>query len=401
MEQPVLESAQTLATLIRAHVGAELKKENNPKGTILMNALDWTSRATLDIIGRVGFAYDFKCGESPEAQEIMHMWREFIDDGLSSAGFVAPLVLRAFPWIGSLPVKNLQAQGAIKMRIKELTRHLAEEKIAQITEKGGMDSAKRDKDLLSLLVRASAKEGEKIDVDELLDHINTFVMVGHETTSAVLSYTMNALARHPDVQDKMRAELEEFGREPTYDDFTNPATLPYLEAVTKEALRVFPAGAHTERVAAKDDVIQLDKPLTLADGTLLHELRVKKGQMIVVPYLSINTHTSVWGPDGQEFRPSRWLSETPLPQVSKGGWNHLMSFTEGPHLCVGYRLALFEFKAIISALVRTVRFEDTGLKVESKFLATLQPFVVDPSVKDDAEMKGAYMPIKVGLVDQD
>lgn len=58
-------------------------------------------------------------------------------------------------------------------------------------------------------------------------------MVGHETTAGTLGFTIHALAQHPDVQDKLRKEILEFGAEPTYDDFLTK--LPYLDAVTKEA----------------------------------------------------------------------------------------------------------------------------------------------------------------------
>ena len=42
------------------------------------------------------------------------------------------------------------------------------------------------------------------------------------------------LARNVKVQDRLRTELTQLGREPTYEDFTNPAILPYLDAVLKE-----------------------------------------------------------------------------------------------------------------------------------------------------------------------
>lgn len=67
-------------------------------------------------------------------------------------------------------------------------------------------------------------------------------MVGHETTSGVLNYTLLALANHPEVQDKLRAEVEAFGKGtgkyPTYDDFQS-GKLEYLDAVTKEAYVIF------------------------------------------------------------------------------------------------------------------------------------------------------------------
>jgi len=256
------------------------------------------------------------------------------------------------------------------------------------------------KDLLSYLVRSSLRQGQTLSIDELLDHISTFVLAGHETTSTAIAYTVHALSRDQGVQDRLRAELDDFGKELTYDDLLDGGALPYLDAMTKEAMRIFPAGAHNERTALFDDVLPLKYPVTTADGTLLHHLRIKKGQLIYAPALSINTQTSVWGPDGRAFRPERWLpsSPSPVPDVAPGGWQHLATFGEGPRFCIGYRLAVFEFKAILAALVRAVRFEDAGFKVESKCVATLQPYVVDDRGED---MKGPWLPVRVKLVDQE
>ena len=54
----------------------------------------------------------------------------------------------------------------------------------------------------------------------------------HETTSGSLNYTLWALARNPDKQAKLRAEVLAFQGEPTYDDFQTK--FPYLDAVCRE-----------------------------------------------------------------------------------------------------------------------------------------------------------------------
>lgn len=55
---------------------------------------------------------------------------------------------------------------------------------------------------------------------------------------------------------------------------------------------------------------------------------------------------SVWGEDAEEFKPERWLDATRLPSASDTppGWNGLMAFSAGPRICIGYRLAVLEFK---------------------------------------------------------
>src|SRR5260221_220036 len=170
-------------------------------------------------------------------------------------------------------------------------------------------------------------------------------------------------------------------------------------------MRLFPVGAYSERMAVMDDVIPLHTAVQASDGTLLNSITIRKGQvcigksaenavtelydlkMIYIPRLSINTRPGAWGPDGQAFVPSRWLevedsgnektSFTP-PQVSVSGWNNLNTFSEGARMCLGYRLAVFEFKAIIAALIKEFVFEEVpGFQFKNRlFGALLTPTMV-------------------------
>lgn len=57
-------------------------------------------------------------------------------------------------------------------------------------------------------------------------------MAGSETTSQTLGYAIWELARNPEVQHRLRAELESFERDASYDDLHTK--LPYLDAVMRE-----------------------------------------------------------------------------------------------------------------------------------------------------------------------
>lgn len=74
-------------------------------------------------------------------------------------------------------------------------------------------------------------------------------LVGHETSAGIIAYTLHALSKDQQRQDKLRAELSAAGfsamsgiqgREPTYDELMDPKTLPYLDAVVKEACEIPP-----------------------------------------------------------------------------------------------------------------------------------------------------------------
>lgn len=71
------------------------------------------------------------------------------------------------------------------------------------------------------------------------DKYSTLIFAATDTTSNALSRILQLLAEHPDVQDKMRAEIIEAspdGEDIPYDDLV---ALSYMDAVCRETLRLF------------------------------------------------------------------------------------------------------------------------------------------------------------------
>ncbi|KAG8952769.1 hypothetical protein FRC04_003692 [Tulasnella sp. 424] len=373
MDEEVHNAADKLVDVLREHIQSERVTEKD--GGVRVNILEWSCRATLDIIGNVGFGYDFQCGRSEEAKAIQRSWRDLVLMGMGWMGFAAPLVIRAFPFIADLPIKPIQAQGEIKTIIKGLARQLVEQRRSMQSDAG----MKSGKDLMSTLLKLNDK-AEGADLDQLLDHICTFVMVGHETTSAAINFSLLELARHPEMQERLRREVTEFvgsgpGGEPTYEEYQSK--MPYLDAVCRESLRFYPPASHAERISTIDDVIPLRFPITTPSGEQLNSIRIKKGQHINIPTIAINRNAAVWGPDAEVFRPERWLEPggSPAPSTLTQGWGGIFTFIEGPRICIGYRLALFEYKVLMSVLLKNFEFQDTGIKLGTQFSSTLQPFI--------------------------
>ena len=214
-------------------------------------------------------------------------------------------------------------------------------------------------------------------------------MVGHETTAGSVAFTLLELARHPAVQSRLRAEVRSTGRDLTYDDLQR---LPFLDAVVKEGLRLHPASPQTERVALRDDVIPLSTPIRTAKGETMTSVRVRKGQVFHIPFTTMHLSPAAFGPDAAEFNPARWL-QTPSSSAAAQsgrphGWNGLATFCDGPRNCIGYRLALLEFKTLLATLVRALEFHETTADVRAKISPTLQPVV---------DGRGGLLPLHVTL----
>jgi len=104
----------------------------------------------------------------------------------------------------------------------------------------------------------------------------------------------------------------------------------------------------------------------------------------------------IWGEDAKVFNPSRWLEDdhgnSGIPAKAKEvqGYRHLLTFGDGPRICLGKNFAMTEFKAVLSVLVKNFVFElrdgqETKIEIGRGFL--LRPRV--------AGEVGCKMPLRV------
>src|ERR1700733_12999527 len=92
------------------------------------------------------------------------------------------------------------------------------------------------------------------------------MVAGYETTSTALAYATYVLARNPDVQEKLQAEIDQLlstdddnNDEETkkYPDYDLVAQMPYMNMFFFEVLRMFPiANRVVQRRATEDTVVQ-------------------------------------------------------------------------------------------------------------------------------------------------
>jgi len=97
--------------------------------------------------------------------------------------------------------------------------------------------------------------------------------------------------------------------------------------------------------AKTDDFIPLSNPITLPSGRASYTVSIPRGTLVSVPITCMNRSNAFWGPDAKEFNPERWL-ENGIPNSAKeiSGHRHLLTFSDGPRICLGKGFALTEFK---------------------------------------------------------
>ncbi len=128
-----------------------------------------------------------------------------------------------------------------------------------------------------------------ITLADFTAEIPTLLIAGHETSrcamsssispefcrltqhSSAITWSFYALCAHPESQEKLRNELLTLDTDtPTMDQLNS---LPYLEIFVRETLRIFAPVQTVPRVAAKDDILPLDCPVTDKKGITHRSLR--------------------------------------------------------------------------------------------------------------------------------
>ncbi|KAJ7698392.1 cytochrome P450 [Mycena rosella] len=322
-------------------------------GVARVEVLSWLSKATLDIIGLAGFNYRINA-LGAESHDVPDPLAEAFDALFTSGtGFgVLRLLQSRVSVLRNIPTKQDIIMHAAQATMLRIGRQLLEESKREIAANGTFDTG-RGRDLLTLLVRANTSK--EIPADQRLSDEDVLALAGHETSSTAVTWALFALTQNMAAQRRLREELLAVTTDtPTMDELNS---LPYLECVVKETLRVHAPVTGTDRMAMRDDVVPLGTPVTDIHGTVHESLHIRKGQRILIPIISLNRDSAIWGPDAMEFIPERWEAGTPVSNTIPGVWGHMMTFLGGPRSCIGFRFSLVEIKALLFTLVRALEFE--------------------------------------------
>ena len=88
--------------------------------------------------------------------------------------------------------------------------------------------------------------------EEIISNIFIFMLAGYQTTSAALAYATYELARHPEILEKLQAEIDQLS---SNDD--RIAQMPYMDMFLSEVLRMHPiSNPSIQRRAFEDTVVQ-------------------------------------------------------------------------------------------------------------------------------------------------
>jgi cytochrome P450 family 138 len=187
-----------------------------------------------------------------------------------------------------------------------------------------IDKAQADPDLeargdvLALMLRSRYEDGSAMTRAEIADELITFLAAGHETTATTLAWAVERLQRHPQLLDRLVAQLDNGSDE-------------LLHATIHEVQRTRPAVDTTFR-QVKSPTMQIG-PWTLPQG------------QTIVASIGLLHADEAGFPDARRFDPDRFLAQPPDPAsfIPYGG---------GVRRCIGAAFATMEVAVVLRTLLR-------------------------------------------------
>ena len=253
---------------------------------------------------------------------------DVIGNAVTDAMDVFPSSLSAFSGIlDHIPFHPATRRfGAARAGLDAVIYRLIEQRRRAGTDRG---------DLLSMLLSSRDEEGRPMPDELVRDEALTLLLAGHETTANALTWTFDLLARNPEAEARLHAELDAVlgERDPVADDYPR---LAFTRDVAAEAMRLRPPAWVLGR--------RVIRPIRLGGW------EVPRGSVILMAQIVTHRNPRFWRePDA--FRPERW-SNGETARLPRGAY---FPFGGGTRICIGESFAWTEAVLVLATLARRLR----------------------------------------------
>lgn len=294
-----------------------------------LNITEQMAQITRDIVAKTLFGTNV-AAETEQIGEAMHIIQEMAFREFSE-------IVHVPDW---LPIPSKRRERDAIHFMYTIIQRFIDERRADTIDRG---------DLLSMLLLSEDENGERMSDQQARDEAMTLFIAGYETTSTALSWVFYRSLAHPEVREKLQAEIDALGGvAPTMSDL---ARLHYTEMVIKETLRLYPPTWSFPREAIEDVTIgAYDVP--------------KGGIVTLYPFL---VHRDArYFDDPLAFKPERFSAENEAT-IHKYAY---FPFGGGPRVCIGNAFAMMEMRLILATV-----FQHWNLTLVSQQEPELLPLV--------------------------
>ncbi|KAH7696147.1 cytochrome P450 3A24-like protein [Aphelenchoides avenae] len=299
------------------------------------------ARLSMDMIARSSFAVDIHAFDAEKTSPFMEHAKMFFD---YLPGFFTFLIF--FP---SFILKTRQLLGIDLIKTKPIAFFQGVLERLYDQRKSDPDASKKHNDLFQLMLDAN-ETGDSVDTKkpgpdetkglsklEIIAQSVIFMEAGYDTTGNLLHFALYHVAKLPEIQDKLQAEVDEVigdSEEVTYEHIIN---MPYLMQVINETLRICPPVFRSGR--------RCTAPITLKG------IPFEKGTNFIMPVHAMH-HNSEFYDNPEVFDPERFSPE----EKAKRDPMTFVPFGFGPRICLGMRMVEFGTRIALATLLRRYRF---------------------------------------------
>lgn len=292
-------------------------------------------KITLLILVRTLFQADF-------TPELKRLWRAILD----CIGYISPGI-----WMVWRSAPRPQYRRGLRQMDEYLYRLIAERR--RLMASGETDA----QDLIGILLASGMEDG--LVRDQLL----TMLIAGHDTSTALLAWTLYLLGSHPQVYQQVCEELLSLPPGEMWEVETLNR-LSLLGNVIQESLRLYPPIHLGSRQAATDLEFQ--------------GFHIPAGERVIYSIYLTQRHPAYWK-QADAFIPQRFGSGSrPAPYT----W---LAFGGGLRNCIGSAFGQVESRLVLAKLLRCFDLELVERKVKPHMGATLEPH---PGVRMRVRVRG-------------
>ncbi|PPQ63163.1 hypothetical protein CVT24_005803 [Panaeolus cyanescens] len=342
-----------------------------------VDVMEWMTRTALELIGQSGLGFSF---DSLIEGSLPHPYGVASKQLVPLSSSKAVIFTTFLPFLSNVGTRNFRrfvvdqlakVIGPIRMmrdivdvlHTTSVEIYESKKKAIQEGDEAVASQIGQGKDIISILMKANmhASNEDRLSEEELLGQITSLTFAATDTTSTALARTIHLLSENKDVQTRLRAELKQArddnnGQDLPYDSLVH---LPYLDAICRETLRLYPPLATISRTARQDMTLPLSSPIKGVDGNMISEITVPNGTDVFISIITSNRNVDLWGPDAYEWKPERWLQPLPDELVDAhipGIYSHLLTFLGGGRSCIGFKFSQLEMKVVLALLIDELEF---------------------------------------------
>ncbi|CAO1946309.1 unnamed protein product [Urochloa humidicola] len=265
------------------------------------------------------------------AGELDEQGREFksiVTDGINIGASLS--IARYIPWLKWLAPVDEQVFKEHGDRRDRLTVRIMDEHASAVLKQRG--SGAQHHHFVDALFTLRDQYG--LSDDTVIGLLWDMITAGADTTVISVEWAMAELVRNTSVQKKVQEELDRVvGRDRVLQETDFPS-LPYLQAVVKESLRLHPP-------------TPLMLPHKASAGVRVAGYDIPKGANVIVNVWAVARDPEVWE-NPLEFRPERFLEES---IDIKGADFRVLPFGAGRRVCPGAQLGINLVASMIGHLL--------------------------------------------------